>query len=77
VLRYLVLALVACAACAPKGELTPDIAISPGVEGRLALMDRYRLHDEERRMMMQRPHVWVEEAPEQAEEPDASASDAQ
>lgn len=40
------------------------IAISPGVPGRLALMDRYRLHDEDRKHMMERPRVWVEEVPE-------------
>jgi hypothetical protein len=55
---------------ASKDDYTPAIAISPGVAGRLALMDRYRLHDEDRKHMMERPHVWVEEAPED-EEPEA------
>ena len=35
-------------------------------------MDRYRLHDEERRRMMERPHVWVEGVPEE-EASDAGA----
>jgi len=43
---------------------TPVIAISPGYVERIALMDRYRLHDEDRRRMMERPRVWVEEVEE-------------
>ena len=77
-IRYaLVLLLAACAA--PSSDYTPPIAISPGVEGRLAMMDRYRLHDEERRLMMERPRVWVEGVPDDddadagaTEDPDAS-----
>lgn len=56
--------LVSLAACGPKEDITPEVAIAPGFEARVALMDRYRLHDEDRRRMMIRPHVWVEDAPE-------------
>ncbi|MFO0735008.1 MAG: hypothetical protein U0270_03980 [Labilithrix sp.] len=63
--------LVTTAGCAtPRAaaeSVTPVIAISPGVPGRLALMDRYRLHDEDRKHMMERPHVWVEESPDDTE----------
>lgn len=69
---FLLLALVACG---PKEEITPEIAISPGFEGRLAMMDRYRLHDEDRRRMMVRPHVWVEGVPDD-EDAGAPADDA-
>jgi len=47
-----------------QGEAMPVIAIQPGYQERIALMDRYRLHDEDRKHMMRRPHVWVEEVPE-------------
>lgn len=60
----LVLGMVACG---PKEDITPEIAVSPGVEARLMMMDRYRLHDEDRRRMMVRPHVWVEGVPEEAD----------
>ena len=69
----LVLLVAACAG--PASDYTPPIAISPGFEGRLAVMDRYRLHDEQRRMMMERPRVWVEDVPEEdagTDDPDAS-----
>lgn len=65
--------LLSCLGCgAPRAaeSVTPVIAISPNVAGRLALMDRYRLHDEQRKLMMERPHVWVEEAAEDDEETD-------
>ena len=55
--------LVSLLACGPKEDITPEVVISPGFEARIALMDRYRLHDEERRRMMVRPHVWVEDEP--------------
>jgi hypothetical protein len=38
-----------------------------GLAERIALMDRYRLHDEDRRRMMVRPRVWVEELPDDEE----------
>jgi hypothetical protein len=45
---------------------TPMIFVEPrGLAERLAIMDRYRLHDEERKRMMARPRVWVEEIPEE------------
>lgn len=44
-----------------QGEAMPVIEIKPGYVERIALMDRYRLHDETRKHMMQRPRVWVEE----------------
>jgi hypothetical protein len=47
-----------------QGEAMPVIKIRPGYEERIALMDRYRLHDEDRKHMMRRPHVWVEEVPD-------------
>lgn len=72
-------ALLAAACAAPRSDFTPEIAISPGVPARLALMDRYRLHDEQRRLMMERPHVWAEDVPEGtdagAEAPDAGVTD--
>jgi hypothetical protein len=70
------LAGVGCATprAASGDGYTPAIAISPGVAGRLALMDRYRLHDEDRKHMMERPHVWVEEAPEDVTEDEEEAA---
>lgn len=59
-----VVILTGCAARSGEGP-TPAIQVSPGVAARLALMDRYRLHDEDRKRMMQRPRVWVEEVPEE------------
>lgn len=52
-----------CAGVTARGpELVPLVAVEPrGLAQRLALMDRYRLHDEDRRRMMARPRVWVEE----------------
>lgn len=61
--------------CAPRTEVTPDIPISPGWAARIAVMDRFRLHDEERKHMMKRPRVWVEEVPDDAW-PDDGADDA-
>ena len=43
------------------GEAMPVVEIKPGYVERIALMDQYRLHDEMRKHMMHRPHVWVEE----------------
>lgn len=45
------------------GEAMPVVEVKPGYEQRIALMDRYRLHDEMRKQMMQRPRIWVEELP--------------
>lgn len=57
-----------------QGEAMPAIHVRPGYEGRIALMDRYRLHDEDRKNMMRRPRVWVEEVPDdEAEVPDDEA----
>lgn len=71
----LALALLLLAACAgQRSDYTPPIAISPGFEGRLAMMDRYRLHDEQRRLTMERPHVWVEGVPDE-EEADGGTDD--
>lgn len=65
------------AACATKqqaasmrtgGDAMPVIDVKPGFVERIALMDRYRLHDETRKHMMHRPHVTVEElTPEEVE----------
>lgn len=67
-------------ACAPKsrmiamrsgqGEAMPVIRIEPGYADRIALMDRYRIHDETRQHLMAKPRVWVEEVSE-GEIPDA------
>ena len=46
-----------------QGEAMPVIEVQPGLAGRIALMDEYRLHDETRKHMMRRPHVTVEELP--------------
>ena len=56
-----------CAGAASVGEpAMPMIHVEPcGLAMRLALMDRYRLHDEDRKRMMVRPRVWVEEIPEE------------
>lgn len=43
------------------GEAMPVVEVKPGYVERIALMDRYRLHDEMRHHMMHRPHVTVEE----------------
>ncbi|MBX3232086.1 MAG: hypothetical protein KIT84_19775 [Labilithrix sp.] len=78
--RLLALVAVAlaagCAAPRTAEGVTPIIHVSPGVAGRLALMDRYRLHDEERKLMMQRPRVWVEEVEEEEEEEPVGVNDA-
>lgn len=50
------------------GEAMPNVEVKPGYVERIALMDRYRLHDEMRKHMMHRPHVTVEElSPEEVE----------
>jgi len=54
--------LVGCAAPRTAESVMPVIQVRPGLAERIALMDRYRLHDDERKLMMARPHVWVEEA---------------
>lgn len=59
--------------CARGAEMTPMIPISTGYAERIALMDRYGLHDEDRKRMMKRPRVWVEEVPD---EPAPDAADA-
>ncbi|AKU93587.1 hypothetical protein AKJ09_00251 [Labilithrix luteola] len=70
---WMVLALgTALAGCAAPREVTPPIEISPGAAARIAQMDRFRLHDEDRKHMMQRPRVWVEEIPDE----EANGSDA-
>lgn len=51
--------------CAATKDVTPPIEISPGAAARIAQMDRFRLHDEDRKHMMQRPRVWVEEVPDE------------
>jgi hypothetical protein len=43
------------------GEAMPVVEVKPGYVERIALMDRFRLHDEMRHHMMHRPHVTVEE----------------
>lgn len=68
--------LAGCAAPRTAESVMPVIQVRPGVAERIALMDRYRLHDEERKLMMARPHVWVEEASED-EEPSNDAPEAQ
>lgn len=72
------LALLGCAP-ALRGpthdEAAPVITVAPGYAERIALMDRYRLHDEDRKRMMARPHVWVEELPEDEASPDTDASE--
>lgn len=60
--------------CASSAEVTPVIPISPGYAARIALMDRYRLHDEDRKHMMQRPRVWVEEVPDEPTHDTADAA---
>ena len=68
-------ALAGCAVPRTAATATPVIEVKPGFADRIALMDRYRLHDEERKLMMARPRVWVEEAPEEeaaAEEEEAT-----
>lgn len=58
--------------CGATKDVTPPIEISPGAAARIAQMDRFRLHDEMRQHMMQRPRVWVEEIPDdEAESVDA------
>lgn len=73
------LSVVACGPRSGDGP-TPAIPIEQrGLAGRLALMDRYRLHDEDRHRMMERPRIWVEELPDEPEadpSADAPASDA-
>lgn len=59
---------------AETGETIPMIEVSPGVAGRLALMDAYRQHDEDRKHMMRRPRVTVEElTPEEVAEEEAAS----
>lgn len=59
----------------PETNATPMIEVTKrGLAGRLALMDRYRLHDEDRKHMMQRPRVWVEEVPDEEVEESAAAA---
>jgi hypothetical protein len=58
------LGLGGCATIRPVSNATPTIVIRPGVPERIALMDQYRLGDDIRKRMMARPHVWVEEVPE-------------
>lgn len=71
---------VGCASRPPtvrtaQGEAVPLIEVSPGVAGRLAVMDAYRLHDEDRKHMMWRPRVTVEELPaEEAAEAEEAAA---
>jgi hypothetical protein len=56
-----VLAVSGCASQPRTTDAVAPIAVRPGVAERLALMDRFRLHDELRQHMMERPRVWVEE----------------
>lgn len=50
------------------GDAMPVVEVKPGYVERIALMDRFRLHDEMRKHMMHRPHVTVEElTPEEVE----------
>jgi hypothetical protein len=58
------------------GETVPLIEVSPGVAGRLAVMDAYRQHDETRKHMMWRPEVTVEELPPEEAVEAAPPSDA-
>jgi hypothetical protein len=86
--RVLLLSVIALAdiGCAPKsrmiamrsgqGEAMPIIRVKPGYVERIALMDRYRLHDEERKLMMAKPRVWVEEVSEDEIPTDDGAADA-
>src|SRR5690606_3203024 len=48
------LPLAGCAARRPPAETIPPIAVSPGVAARIALLDRYNLHDGARRHMTKR-----------------------
>jgi hypothetical protein len=65
-------------ACAPPvSNAMPVVVVQPGYVERIALMDKYRVNDEDRKHMMARPHVWVEEAsdddaPDSAEQPEAA-----
>jgi hypothetical protein len=52
---------IALYGCASKSDVTPPIAISPNVKGRLMLMDRFR-HTSDGRPRL--PHVTVEEVDE-------------
>lgn len=70
------LAALGCAPPRPAAEAIPEIRVSPGVAARIALLDRYSLHDGMRRQMTKRPHVWVEEVAEEEDDEDASADDA-
>lgn len=53
-----------------QGETIPMIEVSPGVAGRLAIMDAYRQNDDMRKHMMWRPEVTVEELPPEEEPAD-------
>jgi len=72
----LCLGAAACSRTTSRGdEFVPMIAVEQrGLAERLAQMDRFRLHDEDRKHMMQRPHVTVEEIPD--EEPADADADA-
>lgn len=83
----LVLAMpLACVGCLSKrqsvamrtgqGEAMPVIDVKPGYVERIALMERYRLHDEMRQHMMKRPRVWVEEVPDDELPPEAESEPA-
>jgi hypothetical protein len=62
-LRAPITALVLVAACASQQEATPAIAVSPGANARIMLMDRLRHHGAPRRLL---PRVTVEEADDEA-----------
>jgi hypothetical protein len=68
-----------CASARPRSDAMPKVEIRPGVPGRIALMDAYRLGDDIRKQMMARPRVWVEEVPESeaASEPEAESTESQ
>ncbi len=62
------LAGAVAAGCVPSGVPAERgegiVVVERGLAERLALMDRDRLHDEDRKRMMRRPHVWAEEVPD-------------
>lgn len=74
----LVAFLAGCATTSPRTASTamPVIVVRPGLADRIALMDRYRLHDEERKLMMARPRVWVEELGDEEASEDAARAPA-
>jgi hypothetical protein len=55
------LLVVATAACASKGDVTPMVVVSPGAKERIMVMDRFRHHGSPRRLL---PKVTVEEVDE-------------